>query len=281
MIKVLHPGLYCSLQDGGRYGFRKYGVPLSGYMDRFSAELANSLVGNKKGTVLFEFTNPGPIFHFSKATKIALTGASFEYLLNGEAIEMNSPIEVAAESTLQCGRASDGVWGYVSVQGGLISERVMGSQSYYSGITQVSRISKGDSFNLMSSDEVMDSGSEKIADLKKMKSTKKIQVFKGPEFELLSEIARNTLFESMFSVSPQSNRMAYLLEHSLELTAPEILTAPVQPGTVQLTPSGKVVVLMRDAQTTGGYARILQLSELAINLLSQKRAGSSVRFSWR
>ena len=72
--------------------------------------------------------------------------------------------------------------------------------------------------------------------------------------------------------------MAYMLGGWEGLSASEIITAPVQPGTVQLTPSGQCVVLMRDAQTTGGYARILQLTEQAINILSQKPGGSLLNF---
>ena len=72
--------------------------------------------------------------------------------------------------------------------------------------------------------------------------------------------------------------MAYLLK-GLEVASPkEIISAPVQPGTVQLTPSGQCIVLMRDAQTTGGYARVLQLSERAMHRLSQRRGGDLVQF---
>ena len=72
--------------------------------------------------------------------------------------------------------------------------------------------------------------------------------------------------------------MAYWLEHSEDVSAKDIITAPVQPGTVQMTPVGKVIVLMRDAQTTGGYARIFQLTNNSIDLLAQKRAGETVSF---
>ena len=73
--------------------------------------------------------------------------------------------------------------------------------------------------------------------------------------------------------------MAYIIEHSLSLSAEEILTAPVQPGTLQLTPSGAMIALMRDAQTTGGYARILQLAEASIDQLARLSPGQHFRFS--
>jgi allophanate hydrolase subunit 2 len=57
-----------------------------------------------------------------------------------------------------------------------------------------------------------------------------------------------------------------------------IITSAVLPGTVQLTPSGKLIILMRDCQTTGGYPRVLQLKEASINVLAQKLTGHAVQF---
>ena len=72
--------------------------------------------------------------------------------------------------------------------------------------------------------------------------------------------------------------MAYQLQESLENSLEPILTSGVLPGTVQLTPSGKLIILMRDCQTTGGYPRVLQLKESAINILAQKYTGQQIRF---
>ncbi len=43
-------------------------------------------------------------------------------------------------------------------------------------------------------------------------------------------------------------------------------------------PSGNLIVLMKDAQTTGGYPRIFQLTEKSIAILAQKRAGDRFNF---
>ena len=68
--------------------------------------------------------------------------------------------------------------------------------------------------------------------------------------------------------------MSYTLENNLK----PIITSLVLPGTVQLTPSGKLIVLMRDCQTTGGYPRVLQLKESSIDILSQKLTGNNIHF---
>jgi antagonist of KipI len=57
-----------------------------------------------------------------------------------------------------------------------------------------------------------------------------------------------------------------------------IITSPVIPGTVQLTPNGTLIILMRDCQTTGGYPRILQLEEKSINSVSQLKKNSKLNF---
>jgi len=105
-----------------------------------------------------------------------------------------------------------------------------------------------------------------------------IKVYKGPEFDNLSNINIDFLFSKSYKISKDSNRMAYQLDEKLENNLKSILTSLVMPGTIQLTPDGQLIILMRDCQTTGGYPRILQLSEKSINILAQKRLGEFVQF---
>ncbi len=105
-----------------------------------------------------------------------------------------------------------------------------------------------------------------------------IKTFQGPEYELLSVSEKNMLEKSHFSIGSDSNRMGIQLEGQVANDLKPIITSPVLPGTVQLTPSGTLIVLMRDCQTTGGYPRVLQLSEDGINALAQKLPGEKVKF---
>ena len=75
MIEVLNPGFYTSIQDLGRKGFRKYGVPVSGAMDWTSAVYANQLLGNTPNCAVLEITLIGPELRFRQNTQIAITGA--------------------------------------------------------------------------------------------------------------------------------------------------------------------------------------------------------------
>ena len=82
MLKVIKPGLWTTLQDHGRFGYRHLGVPVSGVMDERSANLANLLLNNAPSTALLEITLTGPELEFQKSTQVAIAGADISPRLN-------------------------------------------------------------------------------------------------------------------------------------------------------------------------------------------------------
>ncbi|AVI51717.1 allophanate hydrolase [Pukyongia salina] len=278
MIEVQHPGMYSSIQDLGRYGFRKYGVPISGFMDEASAVKGNVLLGNDPNCAVLEFANAGPKLFFTKPAIIAVTGASFNIMLDGKEMNPNRAVLVNSNSVLEMGKAYKGVWGYLAIKGGITANVVLGSRSYFKGLTREEKLKKGDIIEISTLSE---SSSQEVSwgeQLPDMDLYRTIPVTEGPEFHTLSSAIRLKITDATYVISPQSNRMAYLLDHTEPISAKEIVTAPVQPGIVQLTPSGKMLVLMKDAQTTGGYSRIFHLNEKATQQIAQLRPGEEVRF---
>jgi allophanate hydrolase subunit 2 len=171
------------------------------------------------------------------------------------------------------------VYGYLAIQGGFLAPTVLSSVSFYDGITPIERIRKGDKLfydlNWKKSNEVVDLAEN----LEKINySDPFLVVMKGPEFDGLCDQTRFLLENDQFVLSSEINRMGYRLTANEALKGAEILTSPVQPGTIQLTPSGQLIVLMKDGQTTGGYARILQLSATSLSKLAQKRPGDTIKF---
>ncbi len=278
MIEVLSAGIFTTIQDQGRFGFRNIGVPLSGVMDQYLTFMANNLVANSGDKAVMEMTFSGPILKFHKDTFIAITAGEQVVFLNDKSISLNSVISVKQGDTLKLGSISQGVRGDLAVAGGFDSEMLLNSQSYYQGITQTPKIEKNDllKFNLENTSKIRNRSVIKLD--KQHFENNKIEVYPGPEFELLSNDLKTKLLRKKFIVSAQSNRMAYKFEKTACLSSNEIITSSVHPGTVQLTPSGDLIVLMRDAQTTGGYARIFQLTDKSINQLAQKSSGSEVTF---
>lgn len=278
MIKIIVSGLHSSLQDLGRFGHRDCGVPVSGAMDLRSAANANALVGNDPNATVLEFMASGPVLEFHEAAVIGISGAMFSPKIDEKNIGMNTSVGIKEGSTLSFGSPSKGLRAYLAIKGGFSASIMLGSSSYYKGVTEEGRLRKNDTLYIdQSGDKPSETGRTVVKTVLRFDSNE-IEVFKGPEFDLLPRSIQNKLKNASFTIDTQSNRMAYWLEHSEDISAKDIITAPVQPGTVQITPVGKVIVLMRDAQTTGGYARIFQLSKSAIDLLAQKMAGEKVSF---
>ena len=82
-----------------------------------------------------------------------------------------------------------------------------------------------------------------------------------------------------FSVSNKMNRMGIQLNEQIISHNLSIIIIPVLPGTVQCTADGKLIILMKDSQTTEGYPRIFQLTKKAIAILAQKQPNERLFFN--
>ena len=273
MIKVISKGLYTTIQDKGRFGYRNIGVPSSGYMDSESAETANLIINNPKDNPLIEATLIGPTLEFKKSAVICITGGEFSPSLNDIKISSYSAIEVNKGDILKINNSSIGSRCYVSIQGTIISDTILGSKSFYHQITNSNIIEEGDILLFKKNIRTL----EQKYTHKKFELNKTINVFRGPEFKCLSNESIKTLFNEEFSIGI-NNRMAYNLLEKIQDGVNSIISSGVIPGTVQLTPSGNIIILHRDSQTTGGYPRILQLNEKSLNDLAQLRTGDNIRF---
>ncbi|APG59194.1 biotin-dependent carboxyltransferase family protein [Christiangramia salexigens] len=277
-IEVLHPGLFSSIQDNGRFGFQKFGVPLSGVMDKYAYKICNLLLGNDPYASVLEITLQGPQLKFEANTNICITGADLSPSINGRNIEINEVVSINAGEVLKFGMRINGFRSYLGVAGGFISEEIMKSRSWYEGITANSRLSKGMKLSYNSEDTRIADTYSSLKTREQYLESENLEVYPGPEFNKLSDKQRSELMETFFNIDDSSNRMAVQLKQDLDNDLDPIITGPVVPGTVQLTPSGKLIILMRDCQTTGGYPRVLQVSERGLNVLAQKLPGERIIF---
>ena len=277
MIKVIDPGFYTSIQDLGRFGAQNFGVPISGCMDQCSSDIANKIIGNNSLEALIELTMTGCSLKFENDTTIAITGSDMSPKLNGLPIDMFSVIEVKYGDILSFGRIKYGFRTYIAFRGGINSEKVMESKSMYVGLTKNFKINKNDEIYLNDSKSLLNKKHE--PSLKKLILSDEIECYKGPEYSKLTTQNKQKLLSTQFSISNNHNRMGYVLDQKIKNTIKPIITSHVMPGTVQLTPGGDIIILMRDSQTTGGYPRILQLTNKGIDFVAQKRTGSLIKFS--
>ncbi len=262
----------------GRNGYQEFGVPYAGVMDCYAAKMVNVLLGNEESAAVIEMTMMGPLLQFECSSLICISGAEMSPKINGESIRNNKVVQVQQGDILSFGKLKSGFRGYLGVLGGFQSEKVLNSRSMYKSITRTPVLQKDDVLPIENKSVKLLAKHARIKVDKNYFLSQELEVFKGPEFNRLSLIQQNTLLKNEFRISKENNRMAYQLEEPFNNELDAIITSAVMPGTVQLTPSGKLIVLMRDCQTTGGYPRVLQLSACAINALSQKFTGQIVQF---
>lgn len=276
MFRVLKAGFFTTIQDSGRFGYRDIGVPVSGYMDAKAAHMANSLLENHQSDALLEITMIGPTLEFAEPTYIALSGAEMSASLNGAPINNYEVHQVAPGDVLSYGKLKTGLRSYLALKGGIRTDKVLESRSFFGSITAVNQLQLDDEIPY----ELNIDYRPKITHIKTEPIDKehKLQVFPGPEYELLNTESKERLFNASFTIAKDYNRMAYQLEEKISAHTISMITSANLPGTVQLTPAGRLIILMRDGQTTGGYPRILQLTESSISILSQKKFGDYISF---
>ena len=274
MLKVLKTGFFTTIQDLGRFGYRDKGVPISGAMDRFAVEKGNQLLENPTNAAVMEITMTGPTLQFEVPTYICLSGADISPSLNKQRIENYKVVKVSKGDTLSFGKLNSGFRCYLAIKGGFKTPKILGSRSLYVPVTKNKCLQKDEEIAY----EEIDAFAPTISEIKIpdhfMDNTLEVQ--RGPEFSILSDDQLTSIFSKSFTVSEKNNRMAYQLAELIQGHSHSMLTSGTLPGTIQITPAGRLIILMKDGQTTGGYPRILQLTEAAICRLAQKKFGDDL-----
>ena len=280
MVSVLKAGFYTSVQDIGRFGYQDQGVPVSGVMDSYSAKLANALLNNEMTAAVLELTMTGPTLQFHCDTAVAITGAHLSPVINEKTpLQLNTVVTIKKGDLLSFGVIKYGFRAYLAVKEGFKTPQVLGSRSMYNGITSTIRINKGDLLPINENHGLKPHLTTVVKINHNHFNSSRLAVLKGPEYDLLSQTMKELLKNKTFVVGKENNRMAYQLhDEQLRNNLDPIITSVVFPGTVQLTPAGQLIILMRDCQTTGGYPRVLQLKEMAISQMAQKYNGNRVLF---
>lgn len=276
MLRVLKAGFYTTVQDAGRFHYRNKGVPISGVMDEMTVFKVNSLLENEISNAVLEITMTGPTLVFEEETYMALGGADMSATLNNHPIQNYKVYQIEVGDILSFGNLDKGFRAYLGVRGGFTSKIILGSRSFFRPITKENRLVDNDLVPY----EYKKLFKPKISEIKvdSYLDNSVLEVSQAPEYEILTDRQLEEIFSKLFTVAHENNRMAYQIKETITPHEISMITSATLPGTVQLTPSGKLIVLMKDGQTTGGYPRILQLSDKAICILAQKREGDPISF---
>lgn len=282
MIRVLSPGLFTTVQDPGRWGFQRFGVPVAGPMDAYSHLRANRLVGNATDAATLEVTLAGPTLAFDREAVVALAGASFSVALDGAVRAADEAFEVPAGATLTVQRPSRGARAYLAVAGGIAVPLVFGSRA-----THVpSRLGGVEGRALQAGDVLAIGDPAPLAqpcrlppiDLPDRGAV--LRVLAGPEASDFPPGEWDRFLSARFEVHPDSNRIGYRLTRCV-IRAPEAesFSTATPMGTIQVPSGGEPIVLMADCQTSGGYARLAHVISADLGLAGQLKPGDWVEFA--
>jgi antagonist of KipI len=283
VITILDAGPQTTVQDLGRTGQMRHGIPPSGPVDRFAFVVANRLVGNPDGAAALECTLIGPRFEVDAAGAIAVTGADMPVTVNGAETPRWATIVLNAGDVVKLGPARAGVRSYVAFSGGLDVPLVLGSRSTYvrgrMGGLEGRALRKGDALRTLPSGPVRPRRVEPDA-VPDYRSAQPIRLVLGPQDDRFTDAGIRALLDSPYEVLPQSDRMGARLrgpriEHA---RGHDIISDGIALGSVQVPGDGQPIVLLVDRQSTGGYTKLATVFSCDIGRIGQARPGQSLRF---
>jgi biotin-dependent carboxylase-like uncharacterized protein len=261
VIVVERSGLLTTVQDGGRPGLARYGVPPSGAADPRSLAAGNALVGNAPDAAALEASVLGPVLRITVPALVALTGAV--------------TLEPREVERLELGPFTRGARAYVCVRGGIDVEPALGSRST-DLLTGLGRppLRDGDELRIGPEPETRPQPVEPP----ELPSEPVLRVLPGPRDEWFASL--EPLFAQPWRVSASSNRVGVRL-HGPPLARRiegELLSEGLVTGAIQVPPSGPIL-LLNDHPTTGGYPVAAVVVRDDLWLAGQLAPGASVRFT--
>jgi antagonist of KipI len=277
LFEILSPGILMTIQDRGRYGFTAYGVPVSGACDRKAYHKLNSILGNREGAACVEVTGSGGSIRISRDAVITLTGGDLGPCINGNTMPMYERVQSFNGDILEFTGMKTGLRAYLSAEGGIYSPEILCSKSTCLNAAIGERLKRGDILCLSEEGGSLPEKTEKDSYIFNQVI---IRVIPGPDDERFDEQGFETFFSSEYTVSPLYDRMGIrLLGNKIShRDRADVLSHGVIPGSIQVPGSGMPIILMNDAQTSGGYAVIGNVIGDDMSLLAQVKQGDRILF---
>ncbi len=277
---ILSPGVLTTIQDLGRIGYGQYGIAVSGAMDRFSLHAGNLLVGNDPEAAGLEITLYRLKMTVLRTVRVAITGADMYPTLDGEPLPMWQTLELPADSTLLFKKIGKGARAYLAVQGGLDAPLRLGSRSTQQKALLGGPLQRGDRLRTLPT--YADPPFRKIPEewIPKYSKEADIRVVMGPQDDAFTENGIHTFLSEPYTITSQSDRQGYRLEGPPieHVSGADIISDPILPGSIQVPGNKQPIIMMVDAQTTGGYTKIACVIRPDIDVLAQMLPGRKVRF---
>lgn len=285
-LQVTQPGFLATVQDKGRFGYQRFGVPVAGAMDTFAMRAANRLVGNADDSAVLEMGIQAPELVALQDCLIAVTGSGFALFIRGEPAPLWTALVVRVGWKIEFRRQPCGCWAYLALAGGIAVEPVLGSRSTYLrggfGGFEGRTLQPGDTlYSLHPSSLPLALAGRRLPAHKRpaYSATPLIEVILGPQQEYFDAEGITTFLSSEYLVSPASDRMGYRLQGAAiaHNRGADIVTDGLVAGAVQVPSSGQPIIMMRECPTSGGYAKIAVVVSADLPLLAQCVPGGDAR----
>lgn len=268
-VKIISHVLPISIQDSGRYGYRKYGVPISGFMDAEAAAIANKLAGNLIPVATIEYAYGGLKLEVLTESYIGVFGAG----------QMNIGRLYKAGEWITIPMTGDAVWGYVAIYGGFKISQILESVSKHSRAEIGKSIEVGD--ELLACHELTTDKLNcyyKTEQCKSLNKHKTIRIARGPHFSLLGSASKPV--EKNWKISHLIDRSGYRIIDTCDRHSYSLKSIPLCKGAIQWTPGGELIVAMADGPTVGGYPIIGVVHEDDLSTLAQCVPESIINTQW-
>lgn len=284
-LRVVQPGLQTTVQDTGRVGSARYGVSTSGAADPDALALGNALLANPPEAAALEITGGGASFETLGACVVAVTGAPCSVSVNGRRMAAGAASALAAGERLEIGAPSAGLRVYLGVVGGVAIPPVMGSRA-----TDLRAGLGGLNGRVLQAGDVLARGPAggeaegRILPPDLMRrppggSEWRLRILPGPQSRQTPG-ALEALLRARFTVDARSDRVGVRLRRvdGPCLEGGQALSEGLPRGAVQLPPDGEPILLLADAQATGGYHVPAVVISADLWRIGQLRPGDTLRF---
>lgn len=283
-IIIKNGGFQTTVQDFGRPGYQRYGMAMSGAVDRSAYKMANILVANNVYEAVLEAEMMGPTLEFTTETVIAITGADMSPKINNQPIDNYRAVRVQPGDKLSFGILKSGCRAYIAFNGGLDIKKVLGSRATYTkahlGGLEGRKLKAGDTLEFRLPFTVPNNLEKRFIEPVVYGSDITVRVLLGPQEDRFTQKGIETFLNETYTVSPQFDRMGCRLDGPVieTVTDSNIISDGIAFGAIQVPDSGKPIIMLSDRQTTGGYAKIGSVINADIPMIAQAKAGDRIRF---
>lgn len=283
-LHILEAALMMTIQDRGRYGYQRFGMPQSGPMDGWALQAANRLVGNDPGAACVEVGFSSAEIHLEVRCMMALCGAGYRLSVNNRPLPLWMAFLGKPGDRIRMEKIPGGSWAYLAAAGGIQSELWMGSRSTYPAAGLGRKLGQGDRLPLgaPSAEAELISGRSFPTTARLAYSPEPvIRVIPGPHLAWFTDESWDSFCQGAYAVSTQSDRMGYRLNGPTlaHHNGADLVSQGMVQGEIQVPGDGQPIVMMPDHPTTGGYACIATVVKADLPLLAQVEPGwGCVRF---